>query len=285
MKPKNHSEELQDINKKIALLSNSSAASKHKTYALYAFFFVILAGCISTLIYLGPEITGFVTFSESFSRAESDSFSVARSKSVNIKTKLDNINSVMLSGTIYGSGSAAVYVVKPDRKYLAYYFEGDAGGGVKFSDMCYDTCHIEGLGKENTLLFEIDSTKIDIDKIRYVYSRLIDFNLDPMRNIIDYKTEQAKIIDLKLTNSQLAEFSVLLYVEGPLSNSFSWQGSLIHLAQNESEKIIPITVKLPSNLQKGIYTQKLSARYIPPGSSPFVGESPVAESFITVYNE
>jgi hypothetical protein len=285
MKPKNHSEELQDINKKISLLSNPSSASKHKSYAVYALFFVILAGCLSTIIYFGPEITGFVTFSESFSRAETGSFSVARSKSVNIKTELENIDSVMLSGTVYGSGSAAVYVVKPDRKYLAYYFEGDAGEGVKFSDMCYDTCHIDALGKDNVLLFELENMRIEIDKIRYVYSRLIDFALEPMRNVIDYRTEQAKIINLKLTNSQLAEFSVLLYVEGPLSSSFSWQGSLIHVAQNESEKIIPITVKLPSNLQKGIYTQKLSARYIPPGNSPFVGESPVAESFITIYNE
>jgi hypothetical protein len=56
------------------------------------------------------------------------------------------------------------------------------------------------------------------------------------------------------------------------------------VTKDDPEKIIPITVKLPSNLPKGTYTNKITARYVPPGTYDFVGESPVAESFITIEN-
>ena len=92
------------------------------------------------------------------------------------------------------------------------------------------------------------------------------------------------MIELKLTNKQMTDYSVLLYIDGPLSGSFSWQGSLIHMTPDQPEKIIPIAVKLPSNLPKGEYAHKVTARYIPPDTYDFIGESPVAESFITIIN-
>jgi hypothetical protein len=238
----------------------------------------------SALLYIGVETTGFVTFSESVSSSEQESFSVFSSKEVQISTDLDNINSMMLSGTVYGEGKAAVFLVTPEKNYLAYYFEGDATRGVNFTNMCYDTCHLENLGQDNTLLFDLEGMRVDIDKITYLYSRLIDFDLEPRTIEIDYNKEPAKVIDIRLTNRELADYTVLLYIDGPLSSSFSWQGSLIHMTPEESEKTVPITVKLPSNLPKGEYTHKITARYVPPGTYDFVGESPVAESFVVVVN-
>ncbi|MBU2560755.1 MAG: hypothetical protein KKD17_00505 [Nanoarchaeota archaeon] len=278
-------EELKRINKRIDSISGSAASGGRSTFPGYFLAFALAVACVAALFYLGSDITGFVTFSESVVRTETDSFAVFEPGTVNIKTDLENINSIMLSGTVYGNGKAAVFLQGPERRYLAYYFEGDATEGVAFDDMCYDTCHVEGLGSENTLVFELDNLWIDVSRVKYVYGRIIDFELEPLVVPIDYTKEPARVIELKLTNRQLADYTVLLYLDGPLSSSFSWQGSLVHMAPDTPEKIIPITMKLPSNLPKGTYTHKVTARYVPPGTYDFVGESPVAESFITVYNE
>ncbi|MBW2972479.1 hypothetical protein KY359_05575 [Candidatus Woesearchaeota archaeon] len=277
--------ELKRVNRKIDSISASVQGNGGSTYAGYFLVFIFIAAIAAGLFFLGPSFTGFVTFSESVVRTEPDRFSIAESGSVNVQTELDTINSIMLTGTVFGNGRAAVFLQGPELKYLAYYFEGDASGGVRFEDMCYDTCHLEGLGNENTLVFELDNMWIDIESIKYMYSRIIDFDLEPRTFAIDYNKDPVKIVELKLTNSQLADYSVLLYIDGPLSSSFSWQGSLVHMTPDQPEKVIPVTVKLPSNLQKGTYTHKITARYVPPDTHDFVGESPVAESFITVYNE
>jgi hypothetical protein len=272
--------ELKTINARI----DSVAEPKREPYHLYVFAFILAAAVLSLAVYFGPSITGFVTFSESVSKVETGDIHATKSSVVSIQTDLENINSVLLSGSVHGKGKAAVFLVKDGRNHLAYYFEGDAGYGENFTDMCYDTCHIEGLGPSNTLLFELEGTSLDINKVSYIYSKIIDFELRPISETIDYKVEKAKVIDLIITNTEKADFSVLLYVDGPLSNSFSWQGSLIHMSPDDTEKIIPITVKLPDNLDKGTYTNKITARYVPPDTFDFIGESPVAESFITVEN-
>lgn len=237
---------------------------------------------VGLLVYLGPATTGFATFSESVVNTDNTTLSVALSGTRAISTGLDSINALLLSGTVHGSGKAAVFLVLGDRKFLAYYFEGDARNGVNFIDMCSDTCHIQKLAKENTLLFELEGTSIDIDRIKYINSRIIDFELEPKEMTIDYNKEPAKIINLKLRNSELADYSVLLYIDGPLSSSFAWQGSLVHMAQDEPEKEISITVRLPTHLPPGEYVHKITARYVPPGEYEFVGESPVSEAFVTV---
>ncbi|MBN1544571.1 hypothetical protein JW898_03865 [Candidatus Woesearchaeota archaeon] len=278
-------EELKRINRKIDSISGSAGGSGVSTFAGYFLVFAMAVACVAALFYLGPDATGFVTFSESVVSAEPGSFAVFEPGEVRIKTDLDSINSLMLSGTVYGDGKAAVFLKGKDRKYLAYYFEGDASEGIAFSDMCYDTCHVGGLGGDNTLIFELDNTWINISGIKYVYGRIIDFELEPLVVPIDYSSEPARVIELKLTNRQHADYTVLLYLDGPLSSSFSWQGSLVHMTPDVPEKIIPITMNLPGNLPKGSYAHKVTARYVPPDTYDFVGESPVAETFITVYNE
>jgi hypothetical protein len=283
MEEKSLNDKLKEINARIDSVSVSPDERRPRNHG-YLFLFVFLGVVFSALLYLGISTTGFVTFSESVYKADGDSFSVASSSSVRISTDLDSINALLLSGVVHGKGKAAVFLERPDRKYLAYYFEGDASSGVEFRDMCYDTCHVDGLDRSNTLLFELSGTSIDVSKVTYLYSRIIDFALEPLVVNIDYSREPASIVELRLTNRELADYSVLLYVDGPLSSSFSWQGSLIHMTKDDPEKIIPITVKLPSNLPKGTYTNKITARYVPPGTYDFVGESPVAESFITIEN-
>ncbi|MFC1741855.1 hypothetical protein ACFL3V_04940 [Nanoarchaeota archaeon] len=255
-----------------------------KFYAGTTLFISLMAIFLFIIGYHGPEFTGFVTFSESVVSNDNQDLQVTATGTRTITTDLNNINSIMLSGTVYGNGKAAVYVQKPDRRYLAYYFEGNAAQGTTFKDMCYDTCHMENLEKDTTLLFELDNTRIDIENIKYLYSRIIDFDLEPRTVTIQYNNNPASIVNLKLTNNEQSDYTVLLYIDGPLSSSFSWQGSLIHMEKDIPEKTIPITVKLPSNLPKGEYTHKVTARYVPPGTYEFIGESPVAETFITVYN-
>jgi len=284
---KMNKENLDEINKTISQLQEELQGKKKPEKSSKAGIIIIstfLLISIGFLVYFGAQTTGFVTFSESIMKTEAGSIAADTSKTVAISTDLDNINSVMLSGQVTGNGKAAVYLVRPEKKYLAYYFEGDATGGVNFTDMCYDTCHIEGLGQKNTLEFELTGTTIEINKISYIYGKIIDFELSPVSTEVDYTNEPAKIVELHLTNKEAADYTVLLYVDGPLSSSFSWQGSLVHMTANETEKVIPVTIKLPSNLPKGTYVHKITARYVPPGSYEFVGESPVAESFITVNN-
>jgi len=282
MKLDRHHKDLKHINRHIDCISET--IPKRQSYAPYFILIALSAICLSVLFWFGPEMTGMVTFSESVTSVESGSFYMTESGIINVNTDLDNINSIMLSGIVRGKGKAAVFVVGPDRDHLAYYFEGDASSGESFKDMCYESCHMDGLSRSNTLKFELDGTSIYIDRVKYLYSRIIDFDLEPRSFEIDYKTHPASVIDLKLTNTELTDYTVLLYLDGPLSDSFSWQGSLIHMTADQPEKIIPITVKLPSNLEPGIYTHKITARYVPPGTHDFVGESPTAESFITVNN-
>jgi hypothetical protein len=284
MEEKSLNDRLKDINARIDSVSLAPDEHRLSNHG-YLFLFVFLGIVFSAALYFGASATGFVTFSESVSKSEDSSFSVLHSRQVGIETDIDSINSLLLSGTVYGDGKAAVFLVRPERKYLAYYFEGDATQGVNFTNMCYDTCHIDGLGKDNVLEFQLEGTRIDISKVTYLFSRIIDFELEPRAISIDYNKEPAKIIELRLTNPELTDFTVLLYVDGPLSSSFSWQGSLIRMTPQDTEKIIPVAVKLPSNLAKGTYTNKITARYVPPGDYDFVGESPVAESFITILNE
>ena len=294
IKAKNHlkrgkmkTEDLDDINKTISSLTEELSGvrkPRKSRIGIYAFSVLLLVS-IGIIAYYGVQTTGFVTFSESVVKQEQSDMTVSTSKTLAIETDLDNINSIMLSGKVSGNGKAAVYLVRPEKKYLAYYFEGDAKGGINFTDMCYDTCHIDGLGKKNTLEIQLQGMKVQIDRIAYVYGKIIDFELEPVSTEIDYKADPAKIVELKLTNNQAADYTVLLYVDGPLSSSFSWQGSLIHMAANDTEKIIPVMIKLPSNLPKGTYVHKITARYVPPGTYEFVGEAPIAESFITVNNQ
>jgi hypothetical protein len=255
-----------------------------KTITAYLILLVLALTCISALAFMSPSFIGYVTFSESVVSAEPETISMASSGKVQIKTDLDNINSIMLSGKLFGIGTAAVFLEKDGKDYLAYYFKGDASDTITFTNMCYDTCHIEDLPKLNTLRFELDNMMIDINNIKYTYSRIIDFELQPRTIEINYKTDPAKIITLTLTNNELTDYKVLLYIDGPLSSSFSWQGSLVHMTKDMPEKNISMTVKLPSNLPEGEYPHKVTARYIPPDTYDFIGESPVAESFITVVN-
>ncbi|MBW2964559.1 hypothetical protein KY363_03795 [Candidatus Woesearchaeota archaeon] len=271
--------ELKQLEKKV-----DAASDRHAQHYTAVFVLIAIATvCLSVLIFFGAELTGFVTFSETVSAVAPETLAVSDSGSVDISTDLDEINAILLSGTVTGSGKAAIFLEGEGRNYLAYYFEGDAKDGVRFTDMCYDTCHLEGLGKDNRLWFELEGTAITVDRIKYLYSRIIDFDLEPRVIGIEYQKEPASVIELRLTNRELTDYTVLLYIDGPLSSSFSWQGSLIHMDSGTPEKRIPITVKLPSNLPKGEYVHKISARYVPPGDYEFVGEAPVAETFVTVY--
>ncbi len=277
------SSELSKINKRIDSLSDAVSVRK-KSYSGYMILVLAVAVFLGAAFLLGPGITGFVTFSESVFKTESGSFTVGSDDIVSISTDLEDINSVMLSGVVYGKGKASVFIEGTDKDYLAYYFEGDAKEGFNFTDMCYDTCHIDGLGNRNRLKFYLDGTRMRIDGIKYLYSKIIDFSLEPARTEIMYETDPAKVIDITLTNKELKDFTVLLYVEGPLSSSFGWQGSLIHMTQDVPKKTVSIAVKLPSNLAKGSYVHRVVARYVPPGEYEFVGESPIAESYVVVVN-
>ena len=111
---------------------------------------------------------------------------------------------------------------------------------------------------------------------------IIDFYMEPESIGIDYWQEPVKIIYLNIKSEERSAFNVLLSLEGPLSSSFSWQGSLIHMTPSEPEKKIPITMILPDNLPKGTYTHKITAIYLPEGIVDSEKGDPVAKSVITI---
>lgn len=271
-------DELKEVNREIR-----SILGGNKKIAVAALVVIVL-GISAFLFFFGPETIGFATFSETTSSTYEEDFTVTGSGTVSIATDLQDINALLLSGTVYGSGTAAVYLKKGDRKILAYYFEGNAEGGKEFTDMCYGTCHVEDMDRKNELIFELDGTVMHVDRIKYLYSKIIDFDLTPKETTINFKEEKARIVNLVLTNDQLVDYKVLLYIEGPLTDYFSYPGSVIEVSSAEQEKTIPITVKLPADLPEGTYDHRVTVRYIPPSEFDFVGETPSETAMITVIN-
>jgi hypothetical protein len=104
-----------------------------------------------------------------------------------------------------------------------FYFNGEVTGFAAFSDSAVKT----------------DS--FSVEESGSVYNKIIHFDLEPRNININYWEEPVKTIDLKLTNKRLTDYTILLQLEGPLSSSFSWQGSLVHMTKNEPVKTIRIT--------------------------------------------
>jgi hypothetical protein len=253
----------------------------------FAFPLVLMALAItfvSVLFIFGPVITGFVSFTEKDTKVVSEGFSVDTTGSVILSTGLDDISSMLLSGTVRGKGKAAVFLLDPGSPYLAYYFEGDAGSGIRFDDMCYDTCHLAGVGNDLELWFELDGMTIDIDKVSYEYTKTVDFDLQPRKVGIQYGEGAEQDINMQIRNKDPVEYRILIEIEGPLSDFFSWQASMVHVSDDDAVKPVPVRLSLPANLPKGEYIHKVTARFIHPDTNYFHSELPVAESFITVYN-
>jgi hypothetical protein len=107
----------------------------------------------------------------------------------------------------------------------------------------------------------------------------------PAETVIDYDTERTKTIELKLTNRLNQDIDVTLKTKGPLTEYFSWEGSMIRMHANETEKKILINIRLPSNLGAGEYEHKITARYVPTESPyKFTGTTPAAEAYIKIVN-
>jgi hypothetical protein len=236
------------------------------------------------MYFLGPQITGFVTFSETKSYSVDADILMTKSGSKSITNTLDDASAFLISGKVMGKGTISVFLINGDKKYLVYHFEGDAGEGIDFRDICYGSCYIPNMNKNLRLYFDIENTAIQINKISYLYDKVIDFRLEPKSTVIDYNLEPAKIVDLTLTNDLSVDYSVLLYVDGALSQYFSYDAAVIKMTPDIPERIIPLTIKLPSNLAKGEYLQKVTARYIPTQGT-FVGSTPIEEVYIKVVNQ
>jgi hypothetical protein len=283
----NIDQEIEEVNSSIKSILPPTPVSQGKKSKLpeYTFYTLLAAVVLFMALYFGPQIIGMVTFTESVITTEDVGLEVEKNSRIALEPTAENIDALMLSGTVYGSGRATVFLETSQGRELVYYFEGDAGEGQTFTNMCFDTCHIKGLPDDAILSVRLDNTRLQIDKATYMSSKLVDMTLLPKNTVIDYKKERAKTVELTLTNTQKADYSMILLIDGPLTDSFSWEGSLIKMRANETEKKIPITIKLPSNLQPGTYEHKITARYVPPDGQQFTGTAPVDEAYITITNQ
>ncbi|HII72198.1 TPA: hypothetical protein HA265_05580 [Candidatus Woesearchaeota archaeon] len=244
----------------------------------YAILIVILGVVVSSLLFLGVKDTGYVVFSEDTTQNTAQSFFVQETGTVTVRPPIESPKSLWLTGEVFGKGKAEVYLVTAERMYLVYYFEGDATQGKEFENMCVETCFSDKVKEGSKMYFKLEGTSIRVDNIRYISPRLIEFSLEPKELTISEST----FVDVKLTNRQHRDFDVFLYVDGPLSDSFSWQGSVVHMSAEDEEKVIPVRVVVPEGLQAGEYPNKITARYVPPGDKEFVGSAPVDEMIVTV---
>ncbi|MFC1723051.1 hypothetical protein ACFL0V_02850 [Nanoarchaeota archaeon] len=242
---------------------------------------VVGVGAGLFLLY-GAQYTGFVVFAEDEITNTDEMFFVKDSKVMELSIP-GSAQSLLLSGEVFGEGKVEVYLLNGGEKKLVYYFEGYAKEGQEFKDMCYDTCHTS-VSEGAKLEFRLIGTSVRIDNIKFVASKIIDFELEPDEVVLKYADEKAPTIPVKLVNNRKQEFDVYLYIEGPLSDAFSWQGSLVHMSPQDLEKEILVRVRLPEGLVAGDYVHTLSARYVPPSDREFVGSSPVDEIKIIVRN-
>ena len=278
--------EIERLNRDI--LKVSETAYRHgqtKKVAVYSLALVVFSAVVFFGVYLGASITGLVTFSEFVVSSEQVHFVVNASGTLQLIPGIDQVDALMLSGSVSGAGRVAVFLVLPEGRKLVYFFEGDAGSGRVFSDVCFESCYLSGVPDELILSVELDGVQLVIDGVTYLHSRLIDMVLEPEEVVIDYNKEKARVIDLVLKNSRKENFSVVLMLDGPLAQYFTWQGSVIRMSADDSEKVVPVAVKLPSGLPKGEYVHKVTARYVPPDAYEFSGAAPVAEVFVTVLNK
>lgn len=275
--------QLNEINKELGKLSEKSSS---KRYGIYSFALTLGILITFAAVYFGASITGFVTFSETVVSSENISSTFDTSQRLTLRPNIENIDALLLSGEVRGAGRAAVFMSGDDeRKRLVYFFEGDAEEGESFSNICHDTCHFTDSPEELPLSIEITGNiQLRLDSATYMHSNMIEFNIEPQQTTMDYTQEKTKVINLYLTNEQNKDYSVILFLDGPLSNYFSWQGSMIKMHADEKTKIIPITVRLPSNLPTGTFDHKVTARYIPPDDYEFSGAAPVAEAIIRIDN-
>ncbi len=278
--PDKFNEKLKGIKEKINDL-DKPAPKYH-----YGHLTVILIAAISIagvmLAITGTSYTGNVVFSEDTTTNTGTSF-IARNMQIKELEPPKNAQAVMLSGTVKGTGKAEVYLISGGEKKLAYYFEGNAGEGEEFRDACYGTCYTK-MEPNATLLFKIKGVTLRIDNIKYTASRLIGFEMEPKEVDIDYKKEPVKTFDIKVTNPEHKEFNLFLYIDGPLADSFSWQGSIIKMTAEKEEETVHVEVRLPDNLAPGEYVQKITARYMPPSYKVFRGSTPTEEMIVKVKN-
>jgi len=263
------------IHKKIEEIDNHKTSHKSGNTIVFVIMGILLA---SMLVFAGG-ITGWVTFSEDTIKNNPENFVVEQTRTV-IVDAIPGSNALLISGEVRGEGKASVFLLVGDKKYLVYHYEGK--NGEKFTDACYGSCSVEKFDKAK-LLFELEGTKVVVTNIKYVAPRLIGFDLSPKKLIIDYKKTPAMTFDVTVKNEYEKDFDVILFVDGPLSDSFSWTGSLVHF-NGEKQKTVRVNVVLPDRLDKGEYANKITARYIPPDGRNFVGSSPKEEMIVLVKN-
>lgn len=280
---------IEKLEKEILQVDSRKRFNKHKLkqQASYAFFFILIAMTLVGLYFGGVGITGHAIFGESF--VENNNFNdsglfVEESGTRVLETNLTNINSVTISGTIYGDGKAGIYLEKDGKKKLVYYFAGNAEEGVEFSNECSETCYIDDLSSPNNLSFELEGTQVRIDEIRYMYHALIDFEIEPKQIIINHSETLHKNILLEIKNKELEDFALMLYLEGPLNQSMTLHNSWVKFDKETSSKTVRLEIELPENLEQGVYENKVIARYVPRPGYKFKGSTPTETASIVVVN-
>ncbi len=131
-------------------------------------YIAMLVFVVGIVLFVKPEIVGLATL-ESPSSIPLDA---TISQSGTLRVSLADIpTGVSLTGSIFGDGSAKVYMVTAEGRSLVMDTNlmdiKQENNARKFNDACIDSCTISGAGKDITLDIELDNAILKLDRLSY----------------------------------------------------------------------------------------------------------------------
>ncbi len=272
-KVKIYSEKIKEYNSKIDKLSRPNKI-------IYLAPILIIAILIASFVMFKPEITGYAVFGEVITYTDKVDLEINRSyEYIWVPTKKGKLNSVMILGEIIGGGYAKVYLVTEVKDYLIYYKE-PGQDKVILNNECMESCFLNLQQESYKLRFELKDTKIKLESITYFTVEIVDIDVYPKIEVIDFKPGLYEKKQFKILNSKYKNFKAVVYVEGNLNQSITLKESFVEVYENESFREIEYDVVLPNKLEPGTYKTKIIVRYVP--DKPFTGTTPKAELEIEV---
>jgi len=262
-------EEISKIKREIDKVNHKKQKTPKIPYVILLLLVVLFSGA---LYKYGPNITGYTVFTTEMSNKDILNLEFNQSQYYiwNISHP-QQINSLMISGSITGVGTAGVYLMHDTKKYLLYEAQNE-DSGMSFSDVCLETCILPRLNETSYQLYiEVHNARLVLSSLSYYLLETYDLDVYPKRNVIRFTPDYQQKYELTILNTEKRNFDATAYVEGNLSPYVSLSDSLIHFA-GEPSKIITYELSLPENYSSGNYEGNIVIRYLPLGT--FKGETP-----------
>jgi hypothetical protein len=260
-------------------IRHADAPKQKNNFMLYSAIALILILFSIGLFKYGTNPTGFAVFTTQQGTEDilNMEFNQTQPFIWNIKNP-QPINSVLISGTLYGKGAAKMYLLAEGKKYLV--FEANNSEDAKIiTDACYESCMMQLQNQTKyEFLIELFGSRFTLQSIKYAHVRTFDMDVFPQRNIIIFKPNFTESYTFDILNNERQDFDALVYTEGNISSYITLSDSLIHFTPDKDKQRINYEISLPNILEPGTYTGNVAIRYIPAGK--FTGETPVTRHTI-----